>query len=263
MRRVLAALMASVMAPVILGANAAPAAAVPSCAGAVEIGKARIMRVERNGVLVMTDGRALHLEGIRLPTELHSAPQAMADEALAALNTLAKGQLLDARAVYPKEDRYDRVRAQVFAPDGTWLQIEMLKRGLARVDIAPDRGECYRQLYDAEAEARRAGLGLWALPEYAVRTPDTIGGKVGSFQVVMGWVRSAAMKDGRLYLNFGPDWRTDFTATISPEDMKTFRRMGVNPLLYQGRLIRMRGIVQSYHGPEIDIGNPKQIELLE
>jgi len=239
------------------------AAEVPRCAGPIEIGHAHITRIEQNGVLVMTDGRALHLEGIRLPTVLDHDPQDAVDAAFKELNALAKGKTLDAHAVYPKEDRYDRVRAQIFAPDGTWLQIEMLKRGLARVDISPDRGECYRELYDAEGQARRAKLGLWALPEYAVRTPETVGAHVGTFQVVMGWVRGTAVKDGRVYLNFGPDWRTDFTVTIPPEDMKTFRRLGVNPLLYRDRLVRVRGIVQLYNGPEIAVGNPKQIEVLQ
>jgi micrococcal nuclease len=251
-----------VLAAMVLGASGALAAA-PPCAGDIEIGKANIMRVEANGVLVLTDGRALHLEGIRLPTVHDHAPQAIADAAFTALSALAKGQMLDARAVYPKEDRYDRVRAQVFAADGTWLQIEMLKRGLARVDIAPDRGECNGDLYDAERQARHAGLGLWALPEFAFRTPENVGADMGTFQVVMAWVKATGVNEGRVYLNFGADWRTDFTVTISPDDMKTFRRMGVDPLLYQGRLIIVRGIVQSQGGPEIEVGNPKQIELVQ
>ncbi len=42
-------------------------AAVPPCAGDVEIGDAPIVRVEHNDVLILKDGRALHLEGIRVP----------------------------------------------------------------------------------------------------------------------------------------------------------------------------------------------------
>ena len=48
-----------------------------------------------------------------------------------------------------------------------------------------------------------------------------------------------------------------------PDDMKTFRRMGVDPLGYRDRMVRVRGIVQWLNGPEIEIGNPKQIELLQ
>ena len=239
-------------------------AAAPPCAGDVEIGDAAIVRVEHNNVLILRDGRALHLEGIRVPRAAQDhAPQPLDDQAFDALNALAKDMDVVARAVWPKEDRYDRVRAQVFTKDGTWLQNEMLRRGLARVDIAPDRGECFRELYDAETEARAAGVGLWSSPAYAIRTPDTVKADVGTFQIVFGKVLSTDVKDGRAYLNFGADWKTDFTVTISPDDMKTFRRMGVDPLGYEGRLVRVRGIVQWLNGPEIEIGNPKQIELLQ
>jgi endonuclease YncB( thermonuclease family) len=230
----------------------------------VEIGDAPIVRVEHNDVLILNDGRALHLEGIRVPrADQDHAPQALDDQAFDALNALAKNQDVVARAVWPKEDRYDRVRSQVFTKDGTWLQIEMLRRGLVRVDLAPDRGECYREFYDAEGVARAARLGLWSSPAYAIRTPDAARADVGTFQIVLGKVLSTDVRDGRAYLNFGPDWKTDFTVTISPDDMKTFRRMGVDPLGYRDRLVRVRGIVQWLNGPEIEIGNPKQIELLQ
>ena len=239
-------------------------AGAPPCAGDVEIGDAAIVRVEHNDVLILNDGRALHLEGIRVPRAAQDrAPQAVDDQAYDALNALAKKQDVVARAVWPKEDRYDRVRAQIFTKDGTWLQTELLLRGLARVDLAPDHGECYRELYDAEDVARAARAGLWSSPAYAVRTPDTVKADVGTFQLVVGKVLSADIRDSRAYLNFGADWRTDFTVTISPDDMKTFRRMGVDPLGYQDKLVRVRGIVQWLNGPEIEIGNPKQIELLQ
>ncbi len=241
-----------------------PALAAPDCAGEREIRAAHIMRVENNGVLVMTDGRALKLEGIRLPGGPQDhAPQALADEARGALDGLARGRELDVHAVWPKEDRYDRVRGQIFGEDGQWLQRELLRKGLARVEIAPDRGECYRELYAAEAEARRAGLGIWANTAYAARPPDGVRSDTGTFQLVVGRVLSAAASDGKVYLNFGQDVRRDFTVVIGPEDVKTFKAMGVDPLAYGGKLVRVRGVVQRLNGPAIAIGNPKQIELLQ
>lgn len=241
-----------------------PAMAAPDCAGEREIRSAHIMRVEGNGVLVMIDGRALKLEGIRMPGGAQDhAPQALADEARSELDNLAKGRELDVHAVWPKEDRYDRVRGQIFTEDGKWLQLELLRKGLARVEISPDRGECYRELYSVEAEARRGGLGIWANTAYATRQPDGIRNDVGTFQVVVGRVMSAAASDGKVYLNFGQDVRRDFTVVIGPDDVKTFKFMGVDPLNYGGKLVRVRGVVQTLSGPAIAVGNPKQIELLQ
>jgi len=240
------------------------AQAVPKCAADVEIDDARIVRVEHNGVLVLQDGRAASLEGIRIPMATQDrAPQPASDQAYDALNALAKDQDLALYAMWPKEDRYDRVRSQVFTEDGTWLQIELLKRGLARVDISPDRNECATELFAAEAAARNAHLGLWALPAYAIRTPDALKNDVGTFQIVFGKVLNTEARDGRVYLNFGPDWKTDFTVTISPDDLKNFRRMGVDPLAYKDKLVRVRGIVQWLNGPEMELANPKQAEVLQ
>lgn len=242
------------------------AAAFPSCAGPVEIADARVARVERtNDVLVLRDGRAIHLEGIRLPRSGRDrAPAFIADQAYDALNARARGHDLTITATAPKEDRYDRVRGQVFDREGAepWLQVALLGSGLARVEISPDRTECWRELYDAESEARAAQKGLWALPAYQIRSPDQLGGDINTFQIVQGTVANAEVREGRAYLNFGPDWRTDFTVTIAPEDMSNFRKEGVDPRGYASKTIRVRGIVQQFNGPEIEIANPEQIEVL-
>jgi endonuclease YncB( thermonuclease family) len=238
--------------------------ATPKCAGDVEIEHARIVRVEHNGVLVLQDGRAASLEGIRIPMPASDhAPKPIADQAYDALTRLAKDQDLTLHAVWPKEDRYDRVRSQAISGNGTWLQYELVRNGLVRVSISPDRTECASELFAAEAEARNAHLGLWALPAYAVRNVDNVKGDIGTFQVVFGKVLDTELRDGRAYLNFGTDWRTDFTVTISSDDMKTFRRMGIDPLEYKDKLMRVRGIVQSLNGPEIELANPKQVEVLQ
>jgi micrococcal nuclease len=249
-----------------LPAGGASAAALPECAGPVELARAPIVRVERtNDVLVLRDGRAVHLEGIRLPhAQQDHAPPAIADQAFRSLDGMARGQKLLVTAIPPKEDRYDRVRGQVFNRDRAdpWLQRALLKSGMARVDIAPDRTECVPELFAAETEARAARLGLWALSVYAVRNPDGLAFDTGTFQIVQGAVLTADVKNSRAYLDFGPDWRTDFTVTIAPADMANFRHEQVDPRLYAGKTIRVRGIVQQFHGPEIEIANPEQIEVL-
>ncbi|MEI9888332.1 MAG: thermonuclease family protein [Rhizomicrobium sp.] len=239
----------------------AGAAALPACAGGVEISDAILLRVEQNGSVIFTDGRAVHLEGIRLP-RADRAPQPLSDKALGTLASLLRKAPLTLTAVAPKEDRYDRVRGQLFTGDKVWIQVALLKSGLARVAIAPDRTECAGELFAAEAQARAARAGLWALPAFAIRTPETVGRDTGTFQVVQGKVLEAGLKNGRAYLNFGTDWRSDFTVSVAPEDMANFRRTGVDPRSYLGQTIRVRGIVQSHNGPEIGAANPQGIEVV-
>jgi hypothetical protein len=213
---------------------------------------------------MLRDGRAVHMEGIRIPhANQDRAPSFIADQAFDAVNAMVRLHAVDVTAIPPKEDRYDRVRGQVFSDDDRWVQIALLNRGLARVDISPDRTECAAELYAAEGSARAANLGLWSQAAYRVRTPDALARAAGTFQIVQGQVLTADVKEGRAYLDFGADWKTDFTVTIAPEDMANFRRDGIDPRGYAGKTIRLRGIVQQFHGPEIEIANPKQIEVMQ
>lgn len=233
----------------------------PACAGGVEVARAKIVRVEKNGALILNDGRAVTLEGIRLPLS-DGGPPALAADALSQLTALALAGPLTLTATPPKEDRYDRVRVQAFGD--TWLQTELLRRGMARVQLAPDRQECVADFYKAEQEARAAGRGLWAFPGFAVRRPNAIAASdIGNFAVLEGKVVNAALRDGRVFLDFSADYRRGFSATIAPEDRRAFRNTNPRPENLSGHTVRLRGMVEEYGGrPEIAISNPAQIEFV-
>jgi micrococcal nuclease len=234
---------------------------LPDCAGSVEIAHAQIVRVEKNGTLILNDDRAVLLEGIRLPGADRPGDP-IATQALAVLRELAMKEVLTLTSTPPKEDRYDRVRVQAFS--NVWLQAELLKRRLARVAITPDRQECSPDFYEAEIEARNAKRGLWALPEFAVQQAGSLSAPAGSFQVVEGQVANVVTHDGRFFLDFNADYRKGFSATIAPDDRKAFRAS--DPALEDlaGHKIRLRGIVENFNGrTEIALSNPRQIEFLK
>jgi micrococcal nuclease len=232
---------------------------IPDCAGAVEIAHAHVVRVEQNGALVLSDGRAVLLEGIRLP-QADSGPHYLADQAIAALRDMALAGPVTFTSTPPKEDRYDRVRAQGFGKE--WFQTALLEQGLARVAIAPDRNECAPDLYEAEARARAKHAGIWALGDYQPRAPQAMKNTSGSFQLVDGWVTNIATADGRVFIDFGSNGQRSFSAVIAPEDKRAFRDFDLNGL--PAHHIRIRGTVQDYRGrPEIALSNPSQIEILD
>lgn len=250
----------------VFGARAAYADATTACAGPAEITGTIVTRVEPNGVLITSDGLAIRMEGIRLPSaKADRAPGLYTDQALATARQLTRAASVTLTAVPPKQDRYDRVRAQIFAasPSQTiWLQKRLLELGLARVSISPDRTECASELFAAEATARAGRRGIWASSAYTVRSPESVRGDIGTFQVVEGIVQKASISGGRAYLNFGADRRTDLTATISSDDLKNFDAIGVDPRAYAGKTVRIRGLVQQVNGPNIEIANPQSVEVV-
>ncbi|HEY1960909.1 MAG TPA: thermonuclease family protein [Rhizomicrobium sp.] len=247
------------------GSAWAATAALPACLPP-PAGDVQVTQVQDRGVLLLKDRRTVKLESLLWPSDSDGAAASLAQQARNRLAALVANRSVELRIAAPKTDRYGRLRAQVVF-GGTadpWLQREILREGLARVAIAPDRTECATALYAAEAEARAAQRGLWAYPAYAIRTPESLRWRdLGTFQIVEGTVQNVAVRSSRGYLNFGRNWRTDFTIVIQPHDMKAFRAANVDPYSYANKTVRVHGWVDRLNGFEIEASSPAQIEFLK
>jgi endonuclease YncB( thermonuclease family) len=159
-------------------------------------------------------------------------------------------------------DRNGRLLAQLTDDAGTWIQGAMLSRGMARVyTFADNRGRAAEMLA-LEREARAAKRGIWANAFYRVRTVDEAPELIDSFQLIEGRVLNVSVLRGRVYLNFGPDWRTDFTVTVAPGSVRRFERGAAGLRALAGARLRIRGWLQRYNGPMIEATHPEQIEDL-
>ncbi|MGZ8410904.1 MAG: thermonuclease family protein [Hyphomicrobium sp.] len=159
-------------------------------------------------------------------------------------------------------DRYRRLIAHVHDENGHWLQGEMVARGMARVRSLPDNRSRLADLLTIEAAARAGARGIWADPFYRVRSPREAEGDIDSFQIVEGVVIDRARVRDRIYLNFGPDWRTDFTVSIEARLLPAFEEAKLDPMDLKGRTIRVRGWIESRNGPLIEATHAEQIEVL-
>ena len=83
------------------------------------------------------------------------------------------------------------------------------------------------------------------------------------FELVEGRVLDVATVRNRTYVNFGDDWRSDFTLNLASSARKLFEREGFDLEGLEGRRVRARGWIKFYNGPMIDITHPEQIEILE
>jgi hypothetical protein len=165
-------------------------------------------------------------------------------------------------------DRHGRLVAQLWraAADGSkdlWLQGELLADGLARVATTPDNVLLAPEMLRVEDEARSARRGLWGDPRYRVRTPEDAGAVLDGFQIVEGRVVAVAVRRGIGYVNFGADYRTDLTLSLSREALRLMRAANFDPASLQGSRVRARGWLRSFNGPLIEITHPEQIEVLE
>jgi endonuclease YncB( thermonuclease family) len=221
--------------------------------------------------LRLADGRLLRLAALRRPLppigaegEAAAPFAALAEQGRSRLSALAAGREITVYPAVPAIDRYGRQLGHAVRGDGVWLQQALVSAGLAMVMPQPGIDLALtRALLAAEATARRAGRGLWAEEALRVRTADDAGTAVSAFRIVEGTVANVAAVRGRVYLNFGEDWREDFTVSIAPGDRDGFADAGIDPMALEGVRIRVRGWLRDFNGPLIDANHPAQIELLD
>ena len=230
-------------------------------------GAARVAEIVDGDTLVLDDGRHVRLVGIQAPKlplgRPHVKRQPFADQAKTALEELTLGRTIRLSYGGRRMDRYDRQLAHLHDESGRWVQGDLLFRGLVRVYSFRDNRTPVGDMLMLEREARAAGRGIWSHAFYRVRDTSETPKHLDSFQLVEGTVVDSAEVRGRTYLNFGEDWRSDFTVTVSPKDKRRFREEPFDLLALKGRRVRVRGWLYQRNGPMIDITHPEQIELLE
>lgn len=229
-----------------------------------EAGGGVVAAVVDGATLDLADGRRLRLAGILAP----GRDEAFADGARDALASAAVGRSVVLAFGPRRMDRHGRLLAQAWLATanggrGEWLQGRLLGAGLARVATTLDSRDLAAEMLRLEAGARAARRGLWADHTYAVLTADEAGRRLNGFQIVEGKVLTAAVRRGRGYLNFGADYRTDFTLGFSPDALRLLEDGGHSLSSYEGVRLRARGWLRWFNGPFIDVTHPEQIEVLE
>ena len=230
-------------------------------------GEGRVTTASDGGGLILDDGREVRLAGLvpPRPQEGAGAAEPFFEEARGVLSGLAAGrrpEVIPAPGFEPT-DRWGRLVGRVTLPevDGVSVNREMVARGFARVRPEEEEDGEARSLLALEASARAARRGIWASPYYAVREADAVTlGAQGSFQIVEGVVVDAAAVRRWIYLNYGPDYRTDFTAGAPPEFSDRFDEDAM--LALPAARVRVRGEIERYNGPFIRLVVPAQVERM-
>lgn len=158
-------------------------------------------------------------------------------------------------------DRWGRQRVRLVDEAGRSVAARWVEDGLAAV--APDAdGEGVLELLGLEAGAREARRGIWGDRRWRVQPAEQVRGSVGDLVVTQGHVVAVGWGGDRLYLNFGDDRRTDFTARVERADVRALARAGVALEELAGREVRLRGWLFYLGGPMIELSGPAQIEVL-
>lgn len=211
----------------------------------------KALRVDADSTLALEDGAVVVPAGLRLPPEPW-----LAGTARQALERLA----LDAplQIVPLRRDRYGRVAAEIWraedASGALSFNASLVRSGAFLA--TPDGG-----FVPLERVARQEKQGLWADPAYAPRASGQALDRVGRFAVVEGRAVAVTVTKAFTWINFGADWRRDFTIEIPARARRAFAKAGVDPATLRGRQITATGLVEWSAGPKIIVSSPDQLAM--
>lgn len=215
---------------------------------------------------VVLNEREYALTDILVPSlsPLGGEAEPASDFASAALDEIMKRGAVVARDRI-STDRWDRVTGPILwrLGDGreTTLQEILLAEGAARVAPESADFDFIEKCYAAEKAARAAGLGLWREAYWRIRDAAAAEWSRGH-QIYAGRIGRAEEHKGRVYFNFGDDFRTDFTATATKREFRRWRGKPA-PEAFVGALVEVRGLVRSINGPSIELEHELQMRRLE
>jgi len=123
--------------------------------------------VDGDTLVVRIDGESerVRLLGIDTPETVHPQRpvECFGPEASARLKHLApEGSQLQLERDTELRDRFGRLLAYAYAPDGTFINLSMVADGYATTLHISPNGAYRQQLSAAEQQARQQGKGLWS-----------------------------------------------------------------------------------------------------
>ncbi len=231
---------------------------------------AEVRSVDERLDLTLSDGTVLKLAGIDPPAPTPDDP-ALDQTARARLSGWLAGREIRFRALADRKDRWGRMPALVFAESGTpgapllSVAAAVLDAGLGRFAPVEAARPCRTEFLAAEAAARKAKLGVWADPYYAVIAAsdrDALYERTGTSVVVEGEVIGVEAGPFRTTLLLGPRRGRDFSVTISRRNLEIFRAADLDSDALRGKILRVRGLLDTRFGPQIEISTRDEIEIL-
>ncbi|MCJ2043665.1 DNA-binding protein [Methylobacterium sp. J-078] len=139
----------------------------------------------------------------------------------------------------------------------------LVEAGLVPVDAGERETLCRPALLALEAGARRAGRGLWSQAGPGVRDGAALRARMGRFVVAQGAVLRVGERARRTYLDFARKGEDGLTVTVSKRTWRRLQERGLSAESLRGREVRVRGRLEAWRGPTLDVASADVIEILD
>jgi micrococcal nuclease len=167
--------------------------------------KANVAWVYDGDTVTLSGGEKVRLIGINTPERgRDGAPdEPYAQQAKQMLEKLLAtlGNIVLLRFDVSQTDRYERLLAHVYLPNGVSVSAYMLSHGLATALTVPPNDwnlKCYR---NAEAQAQNKKIGIWSLPSYQKVNAAQLSGRERGFRIVEGTIIRVGKSQRSIWIN--------------------------------------------------------------
>ncbi len=232
----------------------------------------KITKVIDGDTLVLETGQLLRLIGIDTPELRRKTlkgfiyePAPLSKEAKEFTKRLAEEKFARIEFDVDKKDKYGRLLGYCFIKGkdkDLFLNKRLLEEGLAVLYTYPPNVKYVEEFVKAQRKARQNKKGLWGA--YEVISPQKAKDFIGQIRTVRGKVLSTYNSGKAIFLNFGEDYKKDFTVVIFRNSFNYFYQRGITPeIFYRGKVVEVTGRIREYNGPEIIVNSPLEIEVIE
>ena len=168
-----------------------------------------VRKVYDGDTVLLTNGQKVRFLGINTPEVegRNKSAEPGGEEAKNWLSGQLKNKKIRLESDVEKKDKYGRLLAHVFTEDGAHLNLELVKAGLAAVNIHPPNLKYVDTLLTVQEKAENARRGLWAYKHYASQPFTQLqGSDYKGWKRVIGVVKQIKQTRRNIYLQFSDDF---------------------------------------------------------
>jgi endonuclease YncB( thermonuclease family) len=229
--------------------------------------QAQVIEVIDGDTVKLADNKIVRYIGLDTP-ELHKRvgedwvdnPEPFGEEAKQFNESLVKGKSVSLVLDVEQKDKYGRLLAYCFV-DNIFVNERILEEGLGMLYTRPPNVRYTEILVAAQKKARENQKGLWQ-GENFIYAKDAYK-YINQMATVEGRVIKVAESSNVVYLNFGKNYKDDFTVVIFRSDLPSFIAAGISPARFKDKVVQVTGKIKEYNGPEIIVRHPSQIEIVK
>jgi len=215
----------------------------------------QVKKVYDGDTVLLSNGQKIRFLGINTPEveSRHKSAQAGGEDAKRWLQKTLKNKKIRLEKDIEKRDKYNRLLAHLFTEDNLHINLELVKKGLATVNIYPPNLKYTDVLIKAQQQAEQDKLGIWQRSEYASKHANQLNrSNYKGWQRIVGEVESIYPTKKNSYLKFSKS----FSLKISKKHTALFPDL----INYKNKKIEVRGwVTKQKNKYTLFVRHPSQI----